>query len=294
MFIPDTAKKLMNFYRKYKIDALGDQKTWVKVPRGFWMKIDPKDGMDIGYFLGSYEPALIALIDALVASGDTAVDIGTHKGYVTLSLAQAVGPKGKVISIDADPRVFEEMKDNCIRNDFSQVKAFPYAVSDTEGICEFSLSSCLGNSSRFPNDIARPTVTSVVKVTMKSLDQILDEAAVMANQRQISFVKIDAEGSELLVLQGMGATLRQVELPALFMEVNKGSLLAGGFSVGQLQEFLKAHGYDIFKVICNRQRLRRCVVLQHVAMDQENDPCYEILAINRLHKRWSFVEKLIR
>ena len=259
------------------------------------MRIDPKEGMDIAYYLGLYEPALVRLIDLLVRPGDVAVDIGTHKGYMTLSLAHAVGRNGWVIAFDPDPRVFSEMSANCERNGFHQVKKFPCALGDSRGLCEFSLSSRLGNSSRFPNDIAKPTVTSVVSVEVKTLDEVLEDINVPMPTNEISFMKIDAEGSEPLILRGMQETLTRHH-PAIYMEINRGSLGAAGLSVMEIQASLEMHRYSFYKVMWGRNALFRGFLSLEplVSLESERTLCYEVLAINKEHREWDKIQNMVK
>lgn len=286
-------RKLNNRARQNKVDKLGGKPAWCRVPQGFMMKIDPTQGMDIGYYLGTYEPALINLIPLLVRPEDTTVDIGTHKGYVTLTLAQRVGGNGKVISIDPDPRVFAELSDNCDRNGYGHVVRFPCVAGNSDGTCEFSLSSQLGNSSRFPNEIARPTVSSVISVQTRVVDDLLAEAGVTPSSI-VTFVKIDAEGSEPLVLQGLNGTIAR-HRPAICMEINNGSLKAGGFSADLISEILRPHGYRYFKLVWKKNALHiGSIDLEEIGeADLEASPCYEMLAITGDHRDMKNLSRFI-
>lgn len=284
MTLIDIARNFVNASRQRRVNRLGGKPTWCRVPQGFMMKIDPTQGMDIGYYLGTYEPGLIKLISLLVREGDTSVDIGTHKGYITLTLAQRTGNAGKVVSIDPDPRVFQEMSDNCDRNGYSQVVRFPCVASNADGTCEFSLSSQLGNSSRFPNEIARPTVSSIISVPARRADDLLSEAG-MSDDRPLSFVKIDAEGSEPLVLHGLEKTIA-IHKPALCMEINTGSLVAGGFSADDITKHLSPFGYRYYRLQWKRNSLYLARLTLHplAEADIRDAVCDEILAITDGHR----------
>ena len=54
--------------------------------------------------------------DEVVASlglrpGDTACDVGAGPGYFTLRLARAVGPDGRVLAVDVEPKMVETLRD---------------------------------------------------------------------------------------------------------------------------------------------------------------------------------------
>lgn len=291
-------KPMANVLRRAMTRSLGEAPTWRRVPwigRRFWMRIDAKQTMDLGYYFGAYEPALVRVIDLLVRPGEKVIDIGTHKGYVTLLLAKAVGPLGHVIAIDPDPRVFGELTANCRRNGYDHVSRYPYAVGDSRGLCEFYLSNTLGNSSRFPNEIAKPEVASVIKVETRTVDEILSEARLEGSKKPFTLVKIDAEGSELHALRGMDRLLRS-DSPALYMELNVGSLRSGGMSVQDILDFLDERGYAVFRSSWHRSNWLRCVVsLERLGqVDGGRDQCFEILAIRPTHVGWNRIRPLLR
>ena len=67
----------------------------------------PTDGTVLPHWLrcfGTWEPAKGALLRALLGPGMTAVDVGAKVGYFSLLCAQAVGPTGRVLAVEPDPR----------------------------------------------------------------------------------------------------------------------------------------------------------------------------------------------
>jgi predicted methyltransferase len=49
-------------------------------------------------------PQETALVRRLLNPGMTFVDVGANRGYFTLLGASLVGPAGRVVSVEADPR----------------------------------------------------------------------------------------------------------------------------------------------------------------------------------------------
>jgi hypothetical protein len=60
-------------------------------------------------------------------------------------------------------------------------------------------------------------------------------------------VKIDVEGGESAVLEGMAATL-SARHPEIIVEVTDGFLRALGSSAGQLLALLRGHGYRVWRL----------------------------------------------
>src|SRR5687768_378891 len=52
----------------------------------------------------------------LVGPGDTVIDVGANIGSITLALADAVGPSGRILSIEPHPRLFRSLTANIARN----------------------------------------------------------------------------------------------------------------------------------------------------------------------------------
>jgi FkbM family methyltransferase len=243
-------------YRKLRLRTLAGRETWYRVPGGFYMRLDPKDWIDVGLMFGTYEPGLRALVDAVLRAGESAVDVGTHKGYFTLQMAGRVGSSGAVLAVDPDPRAYGFMLANVERNAFTQVLPLRAALGDANGDCEISLNRQLGNSSRFPNIYAQENIVERVRVPLLRLDDVLASHGIPEGSHQLTFVKIDAEGSEPLILAGMRATLR-AHRPVVFLEVNFRSLEAGRLPVRSIEEIFAPLNYEIFRVEWSRSNFGR-------------------------------------
>jgi FkbM family methyltransferase len=221
------------------------------------MRIDPKDSMDRAYYLGTYEQSLVHFIASEVRSGDVCIDVGAQKGFITLHLAKAVGAEGLVFAFEPDPRAMDALRSNIQRNALEQVRLFSCALGDCEASCRFVLSHQLGWSSRFPNDLAKTAVAATISVRTRRLDDIIAEEGIAPETHRISFIKIDAEGSEPLVLQGAQETLRRFR-PIVHIEVNKPSLCAGGFSADSLEALLRPLDYQFYAIRFGRTGCLRC------------------------------------
>src|SRR6266568_3077417 len=103
-------------YDAMRRSLLGQSPRWRFVAGKFYMHIDPEDWADRAFYLGSYEPHLVALIRAIVRKGDVCLDVGAQKGFMTLHMASAVGPGGRLISFEPDPRAMRALRENVDRN----------------------------------------------------------------------------------------------------------------------------------------------------------------------------------
>lgn len=271
----DLVRSLVNRERAWRLARIGDAPCQVRVRQGFVMTIDPSQAMDRGYFLGTYERHLVRTLRRLVHPGDVVADIGTHKGYISCLLAARVGRSGRVLSIDADPRAFAELDRNCQLNGFDHVDRRQYAVGAEPGKAVFTLTSMLGNSTLYPNEIARGQTVSSIEVLVLPFDTIAIEAGLA--DRRFQLIKIDAEGAEPSVLRGMHQRLA-VDRPALCLEVNRDSLLAAASSPAALGADLQALGYHLYEF--DRQGWRGAVRYRRLERLHAERACYELLAIH--------------
>jgi len=65
-----------------------------------------------------------AVIEAIgIKPGMTVADLGAGTGYFSVRLAKAVGPKGRVLAIDVEPKLVDHMKERAVKSQLSQLEA---------------------------------------------------------------------------------------------------------------------------------------------------------------------------
>lgn len=186
------------------------------------------------------EAETLALCRALIHPGDTVFDVGGHIGYLSLYFARLAGPDGRV-------HVFEPGKNNLPyleRNiaGHTTITLVPKAAGAVPGRATIYLENLAGqNNSLVPEfeGLARNAALAdagadrVVarEVSVTSLDLYSRQADSVPD-----FVKIDVEGFELEVLQGMAALFRQ--RPLIMVEVQRNQV--------EVFEVLDAAGYRMF------------------------------------------------
>ncbi len=239
-------RRTLTTYQRSRGLLWGNQIGWKKTNAGFSMLIDPSDPDDRAFCLGLYERPLVRLIEAVVRPGDLCIDVGAHKGFISLQLAKAVGREGRVISIEPDPRAMQILTSNCRRNRAVNVELYSCLLGNAARVCEFSLSTRLGWSSMFPNELAQTAVSRTISIQTRTLDDLIGEAGV-ADSCRLSLVKMDVEGAEPLVLAGALRTLATFR-PVVHFEVNEASLRAAGKSPGEVADFFFALGYELYEI----------------------------------------------
>lgn len=213
---------------------------------GLRMHISRSDPADLSFYLGNYDNALLALLKAWVQEGDTALDCGAQKGYVALHLARSVGRKGLVYAFEPDFRARKWLGRHVLLNGVDHVRLVDQALGDKEGLAIFHLSSQLGWSTCYPNSLAAATITDAVQVRLTSLDRLAEAKDISWRSGNLSWIKIDCEGSEAAVLRGMSRVLSR-ESPLLWIEVNSGALRVAGSSAEDIVQVLAGSGYKVYR-----------------------------------------------
>jgi FkbM family methyltransferase len=119
-------------------------------------------------------------------------------------MAKCAGATGSVISIEPSIENFEVLSENVKLNDLSCVKLVNKAAGNEKKIIKLSRPKTInygdtriynpGNSHEDANDIE-----------MIDLDSLLDELSI--NKSKVRFIKIDCQGAEPFILEGMKQTI---------------------------------------------------------------------------------------
>jgi FkbM family methyltransferase len=141
------------------------------------------------------------------------LDIGANHGYYTLIMADAVGQSGRVAPIEPTPRLAELLRQTLDVNGFPGVTVVQKAASRTDGDQLRLVVPPHRSMNARLSDVAGPTdaVFNVETVTVDALTR---------NWPRVDLIKIDVEGAEEDVWQGMQRTIAQNRGLVLILELN--------------------------------------------------------------------------
>lgn len=196
---------------------------------------------------GLHEPELTNYFLNNIKEGFTGVDLGANLGYFTVLLGHLVGPKGKVIAYEADPRSYSFLMDNLSINYFhDHVTIHNKAVYSSSCSLPFYVTDRFrGNASiyrhddgyfRYYNDNIRE-----IQVEAEPLDTYLGRL------EHIDMVKMDIEGGEYQAFLGMAGLIGQGAVGSVVFELNRSMMKSdwGPFCV-LLRETREKHGADFY------------------------------------------------
>jgi FkbM family methyltransferase len=241
----------------------------VKQFSGISLYLDTSDSFQAEIAFGSYQNAVMDRIGDLVRPGQVVLTAGAHVGYIALALSKLVGPSGRVIAFEADPRMVESCARNFALNRDYPVTFLPTALGSADGELDLSLSSTSGQSS-----LAIPHHhVGYVKVPIQAGDNALAKLGVT----RIDGLLLDAEGWEKQILDGLSRTLESHLPEWAIVECWDVALKGAGSSSTELLDHLRSLGWELSTVdggpvgdgdiICRRNNIEP--QLQHQVTSKE-------------------------
>jgi FkbM family methyltransferase len=161
---------------------------------------------------------------------DTVVDIGAHLGRYALISSHLVGKEGKVITIEANPLVFEKLKKNLELNKVTNTICLNYAVysektkiklfvrKEESTNTEYSLRNTVMIDRGKLMVKGSKDAERVLEVNADTLDNLLDLNDI--KQESVNWIKIDVEGAELEVLKGATNVLSKSKDISILIEIH--------------------------------------------------------------------------
>jgi FkbM family methyltransferase len=200
-------------------------------------------GAYLYYSRGQYDSDVRSVMNRLLTSGMTFIDVGAHFGLFTLLGAQAVGPEGTVYAFEPDPAAYSLLASNLRLNGFSNTHAYCSAVSDKSGSLAFDICKEATHSSlatRGEHTGAHAIVKTIMVDTLR-LDDVLAG-------KKADLIKVDAEGAELMIFSGaMGLLSREpVVAPVWVFEYAPENYERFGYTPPELMRLLQSYDYGIW------------------------------------------------
>lgn len=236
------------------------------------------------YFLGRYyELEMQLFAKEAIEPGDTFIDIGANLGMITLMAARCVTTTGTVHSFEPNPSVFKRLQKNVTDNELQQVTLHNCGLGDRQ--TELTLTVVneelgMGTFTEIPEQ-DRSLISSQYQLPVYRADDILPEEL-----PGTTFIKIDVEGFEPLVIRGLDRTIKRLR-PVVLTEVVAQHLERGGFSVRELRELMESYGYQPFNISTKRSGLGHQLQLTKIVNNEMTENVLWLHPENNLASRLS-------
>jgi FkbM family methyltransferase len=182
---------------------------------------------------------------ALVRGGNV-LDIGANIGYTAAVLARAAELGSKVYAFEPEPFNFGILQQTAARPEFEgKIVPLPYAVGAKNETIDLWVNQRHHADHRIATQKFRleHPESEAIKATLVSIDSFLQN-----NQGKISFIKIDVQGYELAVCQGMQATLQENPDVTIVLEFMPSMMIEMGFDPSKLIDFFEERDFKSYVV----------------------------------------------
>lgn len=177
-----------------------------------------------------------SLIEATLCDlkqGDTFLDVGCHYGIFTVLASKLVGSKGRVIAVEPHPDSLQVLRENLAINRCNNVEVLEGAFTDTSGPLAMAYDVNFAVLARESDSAG-----AVHMIQGMAGDEALRNTPVP------NAVKIDVEGHEFAVLQGLKQTISNRVCRRIGLEVHPG-LLPSGVTPTKVMTLLQNCGFNV-------------------------------------------------
>jgi FkbM family methyltransferase len=159
-------------------------------------------------WMGTYDRMESTLMKRSLHPGNICFDIGAQAGYHTLFASTMVGPAGRVFAFEPAPENAANIKKHVAINHLANVTVVEAAVSNVDGVAHFDcgINAVSGHLAAVGGLVVRTI----------ALDHEIDSGALP----EPDYIKIDAEGAELSILEGARNMLARRH-PTLSLETHQ-------------------------------------------------------------------------
>jgi FkbM family methyltransferase len=188
---------------------------------------------------------LVRAFPSLVRGGNV-LDIGANIGYTASVLARAIAPDAKVYAFEPEPHNFRILEQVANQREFSgKIVPLQLAVGAENKIINLWINDRHHADHRVVTEQFGSTHpgSKQVSVSLVSIDSFLE-----SQPRNVSFIKIDVQGYELAVCQGMQETLRQNPDVTIVLEFMPSALRELGFEPSHLIDFFVERDFKIYHI----------------------------------------------
>lgn len=192
--------------------------------------------------------------ESLIKLGDVVVDVGACYGGYTSFFSSILGGTGKIYCVELFPQNFQNLEMRF--GHFKNIEFINAAISDSIG----TESVYIGDSSEAHNIIGHSTShvpnVKVGEIKSTTLDEMLKDEV------EVGLIKIDVEGAELKVLNGMTNVIKRTKailienhLDEIWPEIRKILIEDNGFSCYNIEkdENVTINSERPYQCLCRRQ-----------------------------------------
>jgi FkbM family methyltransferase len=192
------------------------------------------------FYTGFYDRALYRFLRGEIRRGDTYVDVGAHIGLYALPIARRLQRfgDGTVVAFEPASDTWTMLRHLAQLNHLHNVRVIQTALGATVARRPLRASEQRGTADAGTRSLYGDGVPTEV-VVVRPFDDWVEERPMA----RLDVVKIDVEGGEYQVLQGMRASIARFKPRCIVVEVRASLLALAGVSPRELEALATALGY---------------------------------------------------
>jgi FkbM family methyltransferase len=193
------------------------------------------------YFTGAYEPEELMFAAELLRAmpGAVVLDVGANTGHHALFFTSVCA---SVHAFEPNPALHRTFADRMAAAQRSNVQLHGVGLWNRDDILEFQLPDVrnFGLGTFFASEIGADGSPGVVKLPVARGDDMIEKIGF----HWVDLVKVDVQGAEYEVLDGLQATLRRCR-PVLWLEISQGTRRR----IPTLADLQRLLGYEVGDVL---------------------------------------------
>jgi FkbM family methyltransferase len=183
---------------------------------------------------GVYDLIVAETLARLAAPGELAIDAGANVGLMSNLLAHAVGPRGRVVSFEPHPLIFQTLSRNVEHwrgeDGIQMIELREAAVSQSSGTLPLAIDPSTFEANKGTASLEHADPENSTQVRTVRLDEEIDG--------QVGVMKLDIEMHELAALTGAESLLSRGIIRDILFEEHEPPPTP-------VTALLEAHGYEI-------------------------------------------------
>jgi FkbM family methyltransferase len=189
---------------------------------------------------------LKTIVNNLNVNIETIVDIGANVGN-TVKMFRHKFPNSTIHAFEPNPTVFEKLKNNC--KNINRLNLNNSGVGDKKGILTLNRHSNSGATSfKNPNSVTNPTysakIIDQIQVPVVTVNDYVNENSLS----NIDLLKIDVEGFEMEVINGISEDYLKNNIKIILIEANLIEKMIGQGLIEDIIAILRKNNFTLFNI----------------------------------------------
>jgi FkbM family methyltransferase len=192
-------------------------------------------------FRGVWEPGITGVLSGFLKPGDACLDIGANVGAHTLTMARAVGPKGRVIALEPHPVICGKLLRNIALNGLRNVVVVQAALWNEDGSRTLHVADETAYNQGRSSLLSAEGLRGETRVRTMTGRTLVRELGIGS----CNLIKIDTEGADFIALSQLADVIAG-HRPCVIFEHRQAHWAEFGYAFADAVQLLQGLKYDMY------------------------------------------------